>query len=37
MDLVSPPGQTPLGREKDVLAGVDDAPNCHRTLRFALF
>jgi hypothetical protein len=31
MDLVLPPGQTPLGLDKDVLARVDGAPNYHRS------
>jgi hypothetical protein len=40
MDLVPPPGQTPLGWEKDALAGADetgssDLPNW--TVWFALF
>jgi hypothetical protein len=31
MDLVPPPGQTPLGREKDTLIGADGAPDCCRS------
>jgi hypothetical protein len=39
MDLIYPPSQAQLGREKDTLVGADGAPNCrwtwsNRTLRF---
>jgi hypothetical protein len=37
MDLVPRPSQMPLGREKDTIAGAVGAPNCCRTLRFAMF
>jgi hypothetical protein len=33
MDLVPPPGQMLLGREKDALTGVDGAPDCRRSTR----
>jgi hypothetical protein len=49
MDLVSPPGQMPLGWEKDAITRADGALDCHRpdetrpsglpnqSIQFALF
>jgi hypothetical protein len=31
VDLVLPPGQMPLGQEKDALTGADGVPYCRRS------